>query len=145
MKHDLSSLRLLGTVGEPINPEAWMWYQRVIGNRALPHRRHVVADRDGRIMMTPMPGAIPPSPAAARSPSSACARRSCAKDGTEAGPNEGGFLVVERPWPSIMRTVWGDDERFRDTYYTRFQRAASPGRSTSPATARAATSTATSG
>jgi acetyl-CoA synthetase len=120
MRHDLSSLRLLGTVGEPINPEAWMWYRKVIGNERCPIVDTWWQTETGAIMMTPLPGAIATKPGSCTVPFFGVVPKVLREDGTEAGTNEGGFLVIERPWPSMMRTVWGDDERFRQTYWSRF-------------------------
>jgi acetyl-CoA synthetase len=120
MAHDLSSLRLLGTVGEPINPEAWMWYRRVIGNERCPIVDTWWQTETGAMMMTPLPGAIATKPGSCCVPFFGVSAKVLREDGTEAGPNEGGLLVVDRPWPSMMRTVWGDDQRFADTYWSRF-------------------------
>jgi acetyl-CoA synthetase len=120
MKHDLSSLRLLGTVGEPINPEAWMWYRRVIGAERCPIVDTWWQTETGAIMMTPLPGAIATKPGSCTLPFFGISPKVLREDGTEAGPNEGGLLVIDKPWPSIMRTVWGDDQRFKDTYFSRF-------------------------
>ncbi|MBN8610055.1 MAG: acetate--CoA ligase [Deltaproteobacteria bacterium] len=128
MKHDLSSLRLLGTVGEPINPEAWMWYRKMIGDDRCPIVDTWWQTETGGMMMTPIPGAIPTKPGSCTVPFFGVRPKVLREDGTEAGPNEGGLLVVERPWPSIMRTVWGDDARFRETYYTRFPAAVENGK-----------------
>jgi acetyl-CoA synthetase len=120
LKHDLSSLRLLGTVGEPINPEAWMWYRKVIGKEKCPIVDTWWQTETGAIMMTPLPGAIATKPGSCTVPFFGVTPRVLREDGTEAEPNEGGLLVIEKPWPSMMRTVWGDDERFRQTYWSRF-------------------------
>jgi len=120
MKHDLSSLRLLGTVGEPINPEAWMWYREVIGGGRCPIVDTWWQTETGSMMMTPLPGATSTKPGSCTVPFFGVTPKVVREDGTEAGPNEGGYLIIERPWPSIMRTIWGDDERFKDTYFSRF-------------------------
>ena len=120
MKHDLTSLRLLGTVGEPINPEAWMWYRKLIGDERCPIIDTWWQTETGGMMMTPMPGAIATKPGSCTVPFFGVCPKVLREDGTEAGPNEGGLLVVERPWPSIMRTIWGDDARFKETYFSRF-------------------------
>jgi acetyl-CoA synthetase len=120
MKHDLTSLRLLGTVGEPINPEAWMWYRKLIGDERCPIIDTWWQTETGGMMMTPMPGAIATKPGSCTVPFFGVRPKVLREDGTEAGPNEGGLLVVERPWPSIMRTIWGDDARFKETYFSRF-------------------------
>ncbi len=118
MKADLSSLRLLGTVGEPINPEAWMWYQRVIGNAQCPVVDTWWQTETGAIMIAPLPGAIPTKPGSATVPFFGIEVDVVRKDGSTCDANEGGFLVVKRPWPSMMRTIYGDDERFRRQYFS---------------------------
>ncbi len=120
MKHDLSSLRLLGTVGEPINPEAWMWYRRVIGGGRCPIVDTWWQTETGAMMMTPLPGAIATKPGSCTLPFFGVSPKVLREDGTEAGTNEGGLLVIDQPWPSMLRTVWGDDERFRQQYFSRF-------------------------
>jgi acetyl-CoA synthetase len=117
MKADLSSLRLLGTVGEPINPEAWMWYQRVIGNARCPVVDTWWQTETGAIMIAPLPGAVPTKPGSATVPFFGIDVDVVRKDGSSCDTNEGGFLVVKRPWPSMMRTIYGDDERFRKQYF----------------------------
>jgi acetyl-CoA synthetase len=120
-RHDLSSLRLLGTVGEPINPEAWMWYRRVIGGNRCPIVDTWWQTETGGIMMSPLPGAIAAKPGSCTLPFFGVSAKVLREDGTEAGPNEGGLLVLDKPWPSMLRTVWGDDERFRSQYFSRFE------------------------
>ncbi len=119
-RHDLSSLRLLGTVGEPINPEAWMWYRRVIGGDRCPIVDTWWQTETGAIMMAPLPGAIAAKPGSCCLPFFGVSPKVLRSNGTEAQPNEGGLLVIDAPWPSMLRTVWGDDERFRETYFSRF-------------------------
>lgn len=119
-KHDLSSLRLLGTVGEPINPEAWMWYRRVIGSDRCPIIDTWWQTETGGMMMTPMPGAIAAKPGSCCLPVFGISPKVLREDGSEAGPNEGGLLVIDKPWPSMLRTVWGNEERFRKAYWERF-------------------------
>ncbi|MCA9576115.1 MAG: acetate--CoA ligase [Myxococcales bacterium] len=119
-RHDLSSLRLLGTVGEPINPEAWMWYREVIGGERCPIVDTWWQTETGGIMMTPLPGAVPAKPGSCCLPFFGVSPKVLRDDGQEAEPNEGGLLVIDRPWPSMLRTIWGDDERFRATYFSRF-------------------------
>ncbi|MFO0697320.1 MAG: acetate--CoA ligase [Polyangiales bacterium] len=118
--HDLSSLRLLGTVGEPINPEAWMWYRRVIGGDRCPIVDTWWQTETGSVMMTPLPGATPTKPGSCCLPFFGVVPKILRADGSEAEPNEGGYLVLEQPWPSMLRTVWGDDARYRETYFSRF-------------------------
>ncbi len=119
-RHDLSSLRVLGTVGEPINPEAWMWYRKVIGKNRCPIVDTWWQTETGTIMMSPLPGAIPTVPGSCTVPFFGVVPKVLREDGTEADPNEGGLLVIEEPWPSMLRTIWGNDERFRQSYFSRF-------------------------
>ena len=116
-KHDLSSLRLLGTVGEPINPEAWMWYRRAIGGDRCPIVDTWWQTETGAILISPLPGATPTKPGSATRPLPGIAADVVRRDGTSCEPNEGGFLVVRRPWPSMLRTIFGDHERFVRTYF----------------------------
>ncbi|MEM6291130.1 MAG: acetate--CoA ligase [Myxococcota bacterium] len=121
LKHDLSSLRLLGTVGEPINPEAWIWYRSVIGKDRCPIVDTWWQTETGAIMMTPLPGAIPAVPGSCTVPFFGVSPKILREDGSEAEANEGGYLVIDQPWPSMLRTVWGDDERFVQTYFSKFE------------------------
>jgi acetyl-CoA synthetase len=116
-KHDLSSLRLLGSVGEPINPEAWMWYRDKIGGDRCPIVDTWWQTETGGIMISPLPGATPTKPGSATRPLPGIAANVIRKDGTPAQANEGGFLVIERPWPGMLRTIYGDHERFQKTYF----------------------------
>ncbi len=115
--HDLSSLRLLGTVGEPINPEAWLWYHRVIGGSRLPIIDTWWQTETGAIMLTTIPGAHDAKPGTAGLPMFGVEPAIMDKDGNELGANEGGFLVLKRPWPSMLRTVYGDNERYKSAYW----------------------------
>jgi acetyl-CoA synthetase len=117
LKHDLSSLRLLGTVGEPINPEAWMWYFKVIGKGRCPVVDTWWQTETGSILISPIPGAIPTKPGSATLPFPGIAPDIQTRDGESVGPNQGGFLVITRPWPSMLRTIYGDDERYRNQYW----------------------------
>ncbi len=117
-KHDLSSLRLLGTVGEPINPEAWMWYYNTVGKKRCPIVDTWWQTETGGIMVTPLPGATPLKPGTATRPLPGIIADVVRRDGTSCKPNEGGFLVVKRPWPSMLRTIFGDDERYKKTYWS---------------------------
>ena len=119
-KHDLSSLRLLGTVGEPINPEAYVWYREVIGGGRCPIVDTYWQTETGAIIMSPLPGAIAGKPGSCSLPFFGISAKILREDGTEAGVNEGGLLVVDKPWPSMLRTVWGDDERYEKQYFERF-------------------------
>ena len=116
--YDLSSLRLLGTVGEPINPEAWMWYHRVIGRGKCPIVDTWWQTETGAIMIAPLPGATPTIPGSATRPLPGVVPEIVTKDGKALGPNQGGFLVIKQPWPSMLRTLYGDDERYKSTYWS---------------------------
>jgi len=116
-KHDLSSLRLLGSVGEPINPEAWMWYRDKIGGDRCPIVDTWWQTETGGIMISPLPGATATKPGSATRPLPGIAAEVVHKDGTPCAPNEGGFLVIKRPWPSMLRTIFGDHQRFVTTYF----------------------------
>jgi len=119
-KHDLSSLRLLGSVGEPINPEAWMWFHRVIGKEKCPIVDTWWQTETGGILITPLPGAIPTKPGSATLPFPGVDPVILREDGTEVGVNEGGYLCIKKPWPGIMRTIFGDPERFKEAYFSKF-------------------------
>lgn len=114
---NLSSLRLLGTVGEPINPEAWIWYQRVIGGGKCPIVDTWWQTETGGFMITPLPGAIPTKPGSATLPFPGILADIVDLEGNSVPANEGGYLVVRHPWPGMMRTVYGDPDRFRRTYW----------------------------
>jgi acetyl-CoA synthetase len=118
LKHDLSSLRLLGTVGEPINPEAWMWYRKTIGKERCPIVDTWWQTETGAIMITPIPGATPTKPGSATKPFPGVEADIMSRDGKPIGANEGGYLVIKRPWPSMLRTIWGDDDRYREQYWS---------------------------
>jgi acetyl-CoA synthetase len=118
LKHDLSSLRLLGTVGEPINPEAWMWYHEVIGKGRCPIIDTWWQTETGGIMISPLPGATPTVPGTATRPIPGILVDIVTKAGKPVGENEGGYLVVKHPWPSMLRTLWGDDERYKQAYWS---------------------------
>ncbi len=118
LKHDLSSLRLLGTVGEPINPEAWMWYHEVIGKRKCPIVDTWWQTETGAIMISPLPGATPTVPGTATRPLPGILLDVVTKAGKPVGPGEGGYLVATHPWPSMLRTLWGDDERYKQAYWS---------------------------
>lgn len=116
--HDLSSLRLLGTVGEPINPEAWIWYHQTIGGGRCPIVDTWWQTETGAIMISPLPGATPTKPGSATKPLPGIAAEVVDRQGNPVPANQGGFLVVKRPWPSMMRTIYGDDQRYKDTYWS---------------------------
>lgn len=121
LKHDLSSLRLLGTVGEPINPEAWMWYREIIGKGRCPIVDTWWQTETGAIMITPLPGATPTKPGSATKPLPGVEVDVMTRDGKPVGANEGGYLVIKRPWPSMLRTIWGDDERYKQQYWSQIE------------------------
>jgi acetyl-CoA synthetase len=119
-KHDLSSLRILGTVGEPINPEAWMWYYNVIGKGKCPIVDTWWQTETGGILITPLPGAIPIKPGSATLPFPGVDPAVLREDGSPADVNQGGYLVIKKPWPGLMRRVYGDPERFKNTYFLQY-------------------------
>ena len=119
-KHDMSSLRVLGSVGEPINPEAWMWYYDMIGKGKCPIVDTWWQTETGGILITPLPGAHILKPGSANRPFFGVEPVVLRDDGVECNRNEGGKLCIRKPWPGIMRTMWGDHERFIDTYFTMF-------------------------
>ena len=114
---NLSSLRLLGSVGEPINPEAWMWYQKIIGGNRCPIVDTWWQTETGGIMITPLPGAIATKPGSATLPFPGIIADVVDLDGNTVPDNEGGYLAIRHPWPGMMRTVYGDPDRFRRTYW----------------------------
>ena len=117
---DLSSLRVLGSVGEPINPEAWMWYYNIIGKGKCPIVDTWWQTETGGILITPLPGATPTKPGSATLPYPGIEPVILREDGSVADVNEGGYLVIKKPWPGLMRTVYGHHERFKKTYFTKF-------------------------
>ena len=117
-KPDLSSLRLLGSVGEPINPEAWMWYHNVIGGGRCPIVDTWWQTETGSIMITSLPGAVPTKPGSAALPFFGVDAAIVDDNGDEVGPNVGGKLVIRKPWPSMLRTIHGDKPRYKKTYWT---------------------------
>ncbi len=121
-KHSLKSLKLLGTVGEPINPEAWMWYHQVVGNGRLPVVDTWWQTETGGILISPLPGATTLKPGSATRPFFGVVPKVLKEDGAEASVNEGGYLVIERPWPGIIRGTYGDPEnkRIKEVYFSRF-------------------------
>ena len=125
-RHDLSSLRLLGTVGEPINPEAWMWYHEHIGGGRAPIVDTWWQTETGSIMISPLPGLTVTKPGSATRPLPGVTARVVDEDGlpVETG---GGFLTIDGPWPSMLRSIWGDDQRYVDTYWSRFEGRYFPG------------------
>ncbi len=117
--HDLSSLRLLGSVGEPINPEAWMWYHEHIGSERCPIVDTWWQTETGMVLITPLPGVTTTKPGSATRPFPGVEAAVLNEQG-ERVEQGGGYLVLERPWPAMTRGIFGDDARFRDTYWTRF-------------------------
>ena len=118
--HDLSSLRLLGSVGEPINPEAWVWYRTVIGGGRTPVVDTWWQTETGAIMISPLPGVTDTKPGSAMRPLPGVVADVVDNDGTPVPDGGGGYLVLTEPWPSMLRGIWGDDERYRETYWSRF-------------------------
>ncbi|MDE0454507.1 MAG: acetate--CoA ligase [Gammaproteobacteria bacterium] len=120
-KYDLSSLRLLGTVGEPINPEAWMWYHRVVGKDNCPIVDTWWQTETGGIMISPVPGVTSTKPGSCTRPLPGVHAAIVDENGEEiTEPDRGGYLVIRHPWPSMLRDIWGDSERYRDTYFGKF-------------------------
>ncbi len=117
-KHDLSSLRLLGTVGEPINPEAWIWYHKMIGKERCPIVDTWWQTETGSILLSPMPGAIATKPGSATRPLPGVAAEVVSRDGKTAAPNQGGLLVIKQPWPAMLRTIFRDPERYKQQYFS---------------------------
>ena len=119
-QHDLSSLRLLGTVGEPINPEAWIWYRANIGGERTPVVDTWWQTETGAIMISPLPGVTAAKPGSAMTALPGISADVVDDTGTPVPYGGGGYLVLTQPWPSMLRTIWGDDDRYRDTYWSRF-------------------------
>ncbi|MDI6715427.1 MAG: acetate--CoA ligase [Actinomycetota bacterium] len=121
-KHDLSSLRVLGTVGEPINPEAWMWYHTHVGKGRLPIVDTYWQTETGGFLITPLPGAMTLKPGSATRPFFGVSAKVVRDDGSPASINEGGYLIIDQPWPGMLRGTYGDldNKRFKDIYFSRF-------------------------
>ena len=120
-RHDLSSLRLLGSVGEPINPEAWMWYREHIGGDRCPVVDTWWQTETGMILITPLPGITTTKPGSATKPFPGVAAAVVSETGEDVGPGGGGYLVLRRPWPAMLRGIFGDDARYRQTYWARME------------------------
>lgn len=120
LSHHLKSLRLLGSVGEPINPEAWMWYHRMIGKKKCPIVDTWWQTETGSIMITPLPGVTPCKPGSATLPFFGVQPKVVDEKGKEVPKGSGGKLIIAKPWPSMLRTLWGDDKRFKDTYFSEY-------------------------
>jgi acetyl-CoA synthetase len=118
LKHDLSSLRLLGTVGEPINPEAWIWYHKIIGKGRCPIVDTWWQTETGAILISPLPGAVATKPGSATLPFPGIVPDIQTREGESVGDNQGGFLVITRPWPSMLRTIYNDPERYQQQYWS---------------------------
>jgi acetyl-CoA synthetase len=119
-KYDLSSLRVLGTVGEPINPEAWMWYRENIGHNNCPIVDTWWQTETGAIMISPLPGVTATKPGSAMRPLPGISAEIVTDEAKPVGPGGGGYLVLDKPWPAMLRGIWGDEERYRETYWARF-------------------------
>ena len=117
-KHEMKTLRLLGSVGEPINPEAWMWYREVIGRGRCPIVDTWWQTETGAILISPIPGAIPTKPGSATKPFPGISAAVVDRDGVDVPPGGGGFLVIKKPWPSMLRNIYGDPERFKEQYWS---------------------------
>ncbi len=120
-KFNLSSLRLLGSVGEPINPEAWIWYREVIGGNRCPIVDTWWQTETGAIMISPLPGVTATKPGSAMRPLPGISAKVVDDNGAPVGDGHGGYLILDKPWPSMLRGVWGEEERFKETYWSRFE------------------------
>ncbi|MFI1073035.1 acetate--CoA ligase [Streptomyces puniciscabiei] len=119
-RYDLSSIRVLGSVGEPINPEAWRWYREHLGSGRAPVVDTWWQTETGAVMIAPLPDSPAFKPGSAQSPLPGISAKVVDDQGREVGKDESGYLVLDQPWPSMLRGVWGDDERYRETYWSRF-------------------------
>jgi acetyl-CoA synthetase len=119
-KYNLSSLRLLGSVGEPINPEAWMWYREVVGGNKCPIVDTWWQTETGAIMISPLPGVTATKPGSAMRPIPGISAKVVDDEAKEVGNGGGGYLILDKPWPSMLRGVWGEPQRYKDTYWSRF-------------------------
>ena len=126
-QHDLSSLRLLGSVGEPINPEAWMWYHRVIGGKRCPIVDTWWQTETGGILITPLPSSTPTRPGSATQPFPGIDAAILDEAGNEPKPPAGGFLAIRKPWPGMLRGIWGDKQRYEETYWSKWKGIYFPG------------------
>ena len=120
-KYNLNSLRLLGSVGEPINPEAWMWYREVIGGNRCPIVDTWWQTETGAIMISPLPGVTATKPGSAMRPLPGISAKVVDETAHEVGKGHGGYLILDKPWPSMLRGVWGEPERYQETYWSRYQ------------------------
>ncbi|HEY2063454.1 MAG TPA: AMP-binding protein, partial [Amycolatopsis sp.] len=119
-EYDLSSLRVLGSVGEPINPEAWIWYRETIGANSAPIVDTWWQTETGAIMISPLPGVTSTKPGSAQRALPGISAKVVDDQAQEVGKGGGGYLVLDQPWPSMLRGIWGDNERYRETYWSRF-------------------------
>ncbi len=119
--HDMKSLRLLGSVGEPINPEAWMWYREVIGGNRCPIVDTWWQTETGAIMISPLPGVTATKPGSAMRALPGISAKVVDEKAQEVGNGHGGFLILDQPWPAMLRGIWGEDERYKETYWSRFE------------------------
>ena len=119
-KFNLKSLRLLGSVGEPINPEAWMWYREVIGGNNCPIVDTWWQTETGAIMISPLPGVTATKPGSAMRPLPGISAKVVDDNAREVGKGHGGYLILDKPWPSMLRGVWGEPERYKETYWSRY-------------------------
>jgi acetyl-CoA synthetase len=118
--HNLNSLRLLGSVGEPINPEAWMWYREIVGGNRCPIVDTWWQTETGAIMISPLPGVTSTKPGSAMRPLPGISGKVVDDNAKEVGLGHGGYLILDKPWPSMLRGIWGEDERYKETYWSRF-------------------------
>jgi acetyl-CoA synthetase len=118
--HNLNSLRLLGSVGEPINPEAWMWYREVIGSNRCPIVDTWWQTETGAIMISPLPGVTATKPGSAMRPLPGISGKVVDDNAKEVGLGHGGYLILDKPWPSMLRGIWGEEQRYKETYWSRF-------------------------
>ena len=118
--HNLDSLRLLGSVGEPINPEAWMWYREIVGQNKCPIVDTWWQTETGAIMISPLPGVTHTKPGSAMRPLPGISGKVVDDNGKEVGLGHGGYLILDKPWPAMLRGIWGEDERYKETYWSRF-------------------------
>jgi acetyl-CoA synthetase len=118
--HNLDSLRLLGSVGEPINPEAWMWYREIVGQNKCPIVDTWWQTETGAIMISPLPGVTHTKPGSAMRPLPGISGKIVDDNGKEVGLGHGGYLILDKPWPAMLRGIWGEDERYKETYWSRF-------------------------
>ena len=118
--HNLNSLRLLGSVGEPINPEAWMWYREIVGGNKCPIVDTWWQTETGAIMISPLPGVTATKPGSAMRPLPGISGKVVDDNAKEVGLGHGGYLILDKPWPSMLRGIWGEDERYKETYWSRF-------------------------